>query len=309
MSPSEPARRRRLSGLESTTIRLLTVCGLVMLLFASVVFRFLQSELLRLDGLYDSLAQEKAATERTILALDQGRVDEEVQNLTVWSDLYRAVEKPDKKWAEDRLRPYVESGLVDAVLVFDRSGRAIYKLYKNPQAWNFEPSTTTVQRFSRLGGTNTGFEPGRDFPVQVFGGTIHRDKDIRRLEEPVGTMLFVRYWNDAQLERLSAMLGSALSVTDSISRSEATEEDRESSSVVSMSSLGDIDSQAVGYLKSERRSESLAALRSGANRSFGIYMALASCTLFLGFALLVPWVAYPVKRLRSALDRGSADPI
>ncbi|RYG38893.1 response regulator [bacterium] len=279
------------------------------LVFASVVVRFVMSELERLDVLYDSLAQEKAATERTILALDRVRIGEVVEDLSTWEPLSRFTENPNSNWAKSNLQTYVRTGLVDAVLVFDHSKKPIYQFYKNPSGWRFSPSSTMIERFSRLGGTNIGFEPGDRFPVEVFGGTINPNQDSRQTGESVGTLIFVRYWNDAQLERLSTMLGSDLSITDSVRESRVTDADREASMVVSSSAMGDIDSQAVGYLKSERRSASLAALRSGANRSFGIYMALASTTLILGFALLVPWVAWPVKRLRSALDRGNAAPI
>lgn len=286
------------------------MCGVAVVLFAFIVVQFATSEVVRLDRLYDDLSKEKARSERTILALDQRRMVELVDDYSVWDEIFDYASNPDPRWLRQNLPFKNIADIADSILVLDKEGKTLYRYDRqNAAKEKFKPSNALIQRYSKPGQVNTGFEPGPNGPVEVFAATIQRTLDPNRTGESAGTFMLLRSWNRAEMERLSGLLHSEATVVDSVDQSRPTEEDRAKSRIVAATPLSDLDGQAVGHLRSMSQSAGLAALRTGAVRSLSIYMVLAFLTLCLGFALLVPWLAKPVKLLRQALDAGSDEPI
>ncbi|CAN5634178.1 hypothetical protein BH11ARM2_BH11ARM2_28310 [soil metagenome] len=308
MRPATPLSRRYL-GLESTTARLLAVCGVAVFLFSVIVARFAASEVDRLDRLYEDLSREKSRSEGTILGVDRRRMTELIDDYTVWDEIYDYARRPNLNWTRDNLPFHNIADTVDAILIYDRNGRLLYRYDRPGSKDRFNPTPAIVRRYSRPGGVNAGFEPGKENPVEVFAATIQRTLDPKRKGESAGTFMLIRRWNRAEMEQLSGLLHSDAKVVDTPTSAKPTAEDREKSRIVGVTPLLDIDGQAVAQLRSVSASEPLAALRTGAVRSLTIYMVLAICILLIGFFLLVPWLSRPVQRLRMALDQGSDEPI
>jgi PAS domain S-box-containing protein len=254
-------------------------------------FRELENKSLLLDSFL--LAHADGARR---MALDYGQ----------WDEMARFARTGDLRWAEENIRPALETFRVSSVWVLDWEGRLRYLAGQSGTAPPGLPAGRQIVAAVRK-------EPSRllrffvlssGCPVEVYGASIVRSVDSKRAGPFYGVILTGFAWDGQLLAQLKRVLSADASLSDPVSARKADAAVPEDSEIRLLRDLPGWDGRPVATLTV--RSDSLAASTWKQVRIKGAVgiVALAVAVIGLFSWVLIRWVSGPLSVLTTSLAEG-----
>jgi signal transduction histidine kinase len=253
--------------------------------------------------------QEEQDHLQSLIDLEQRSIDAFVFDLTYWDDLVAFTHNRNQKFADDNIGNSLETYGLDAAYIFSPEFEIIYsanagETEKRPI---FEHRTHPVaaafanQRFIHF------FLQSPIGLLEAFGASIHPTNDKERATDPQGYLVVLRYWNDKQIDKLSQLSQSTITVDSLFKEMKGADQSGETCHITIP--LNNQNNQPTAILHARKDMDYLRSHATLLKNYLAFFMSIHVALAVMLMTGLYVWVLRPLKHVSQSLKEGSTAPI
>uniref|UniRef100_B8HR06 histidine kinase n=1 Tax=Cyanothece sp. (strain PCC 7425 / ATCC 29141) TaxID=395961 RepID=B8HR06_CYAP4 len=285
--------------------------GLLVISFAIVQGN--EHRRLAINVLQNTSEKSKKFADKTI-KLNSKSLTNFTYDYSYWDEMVKFVQTKDSLWARENLQVVMPTYNLNAIWVYDQSGKLIYHTTnlsdRHNQIQHIIPDLQRFKQFLELLHKKRSqhffiYTTNRLFEISAV--TIHPTSDPERKTPPQGYLIASRQWSKAYISTLEDLISSQIIIQTFNSNSTPTRLDLDNNRVTFSETFWDWQQQPIAQALFTVNSPSLhefEALHDGE-----LWITIIACSiilLFLSITLLV-WVSFPLRTLVVSLETENPD--
>lgn len=293
-----------------TGVRLLGSLVIATLFGLVALISFRVEDRKRLKRFFEQQVGAESGYFSNLLRIKGSSLDAFAYDYTRWDEMVEFVGTGDPQWAEENLKEQLSIYKIDAIMIFDTTGRLVYAAHneENPKLAGFiVPESCFVPTLKQERFTHFFIESPVGL-IEVRGATVHPSDDPERQTPSRGMFLAARLWDSAYLAETGAMTCARVLLDTAVATAVAIGDDRTGSIFIWQPLLG-WRGKPVASVRAETVSNGVREF----NRAGVAGIANLLLVMVVAFGLLVLVVVFyvtrPLNRLRAALAGRRIEPL